>query len=158
MIDAAHIAFLRLGLAVSLASCGAGREVNLARGIACRLSADGARVVVFLPLRSSAALLADVAGNGRLAALFTQPSTHRSLQFKTDDACRCAIEPGDAAVIAANVDAFVLEVMPLGFTEAVIRHFFAYESQDLTALAFTPQTAFDQTPGPQAGQALGLAP
>jgi hypothetical protein len=43
----------------------------------------------------------------------------------------------------------------LGYTAAFGRALLDFDAADLVAVAFTPKTAFRQTPGPNAGAPLG---
>lgn len=154
MIEAAHATFIQSGVAISVATCGPARVCHLVRGIGCKLV--GERVAVFVPLPASGGLLADVAANGRIAVVFCQPSTNRTLQLKGRDACTLAAAPIDAAIRARQLDAFVLEVAPEGFPEAMVRPRFDYPPEQVVTLAFTPCEAYTQTPGPDAGAPLAL--
>ena len=62
---------------------------------------------------------------------------------------------GDVELAARYVDAFVGGLEPLGYPGAVIRAFLASRADDLVAVRFTPSVGFSQTPGPDAGAALG---
>jgi hypothetical protein len=43
----------------------------------------------------------------------------------------------------------------LGFARKAIETMLAFEPNDLCAATFTPSAAFSQTPGPNAGRAIG---
>jgi hypothetical protein len=86
--------------------------------------------------------------------VFSQPSTHRTIQLKGTDATLGPLEPGGTALIDANIDALVKDVAPLGYSEIFVRTLLAYEPEDLVEVTFTPTSAFAQTPGPQAGKRL----
>ena len=62
--------------------------------------------------------------------------------------------PGVPAVVAAYGTAFVACLRPLGFTEPMVRALLDCPDADLVAVAFTPEAAFNQTPGAQAGTPL----
>lgn len=106
----------------------------------------------------AAAVLDDIRRTGAIAAVFSRPSTHETLQLKGVDARIVPAEPGDDALARRYVDAFVAELVPYGYPEAVIRAFLTCPPEDLVAVQFTPVAAFSQTPGPQAGEPLGHAP
>lgn len=50
------------------------------------------------------------------------------------------------------------ELGRIGFSPDFAAAMLAHRFEDLSAIAFAPEQAFDQTPGPQAGQPLRVAP
>lgn len=154
VIDAELAAFMQLGVSLTVGSCDAANRPSIARAAGCSVQAGGRTVRVFISRVQAAALLAHVNETGRLAAVFSQPSTHRTLQIKGVDAC---VEPADAddlRMAARYRDAFVAELAQVGYSPALIRTLLACPDQDLVALRFTPVEAFSQTPGPNAGRSL----
>jgi hypothetical protein len=115
-------------------------------------------VRLFLLAEQACALLADIRLNGRIAVVFTRPTTHRSLQLKGDDATLAHLRPGDAARVADYRDAMVTELEGTGISEALTRALLAGDDDGLVAVEFTPAAAFVQTPGPDAGKPLEPAP
>ncbi|WP_341649408.1 hypothetical protein [Thauera humireducens] len=154
LLDAEQAAFICSGLSISAAACQPGALPNLARATGCRVSADRRTVTLLLSRPASAALLQDVAGTGRVAAVFSEPESHRTLQLKGTDAREVALEPGDPARAQHHVDRFVARLEPLGYPVEVLRTLLACAPEALTALAFTPSSGSFQTPGPEAGTAL----
>lgn len=103
----------------------------------------------------AAALIDDVRRTGSIAAVFSKPSTHETMQLKGTDARIVPTEPGDEALAQGYVEAFVAELVPFGYPASVIRAFLTCPPEDLVAVTFTVAAAFSQTPGPQAGEPLG---
>ena len=97
------------------------------------------------------------AGCARIAVVFSRPSTHRTLQLKADDARVRAATSDEAAIVATYVEAFGREIASLGHTDVQARTLFAFRADDLVAIDFTPNAAFEQTPGPKAGSPLKAA-
>ena len=85
--------------------------------------------------------------SGRIAVVFSRPTTHRTLQLKADDARVRAATPGEAAIVADYVDAFAREIGVMGHTAEQAGAMFQFRADDLVAIDFTPSAAFDQTPG-----------
>jgi len=83
------------------------------------------------------------------------PSTHQTLQLKGLDAEIVAPAAEDRSVCAAWQESFVAELLELGYEERFARGVFAGLTDELVAVRFTPDAAFEQTPGPSAGQQLG---
>ena len=154
LADEANFALLRTGFLVTVASRDAARVPSVTRALGCRVSPDRRRVTVFLLASQSATLRRDLRETGAIAAVFSQPSTHRTIQLKGSDATLGAIEPGDIELIDANAAAALANLVLSGFPESFARTLFAYDAPDLVAIGFTPETAFVQTPGPQAGRRL----
>ena len=126
---------------------------HVMRAVGCRLSTDRRRVTLLLTRAGSAQVLADLRDNGRIAVVFSEPSSHRTLQLKGVDA---EVAPGgaDAATLAQRyLQDFAAEIGQLGFA-AEVAHTMLRHDDDLVAVSFTPCEGYDQTPGPQAGQAL----
>ena len=153
--DEAHAAFMESGVSVHVASRGPGNVPSVARGLGCRVAPDRGRVTVFLSAAQAPDLLADLRASRMAAAVFSQPSTHRTIQVKGDDASVGALAAGDLARIAAYADALVRDLQALGYAEEFGRALIAFDPADLVAVAFTPGAAFQQTPGPNAGAPLG---
>lgn len=126
---------------------------HVMRAVGCRLSADRRRITVLLTRAGSAQVLADLQANGRIAVVFSEPSSHRTLQVKGSDAEIAACGPDDAALAQRYLLDFAGEIGRLGFAAEVAQTMLRHDD-DLVAVAFTPCEAFDQTPGPQAGQPL----
>jgi hypothetical protein len=99
-------------------------------------------------------LLADIRDNGAIAIVFSEPSTHRSVQIKGRDAAVAGATETDWRVIDAYRDAFVRELAPMGYDELLIHTLLSCAPADAVALRFTPSEAYLQTPGPGAGTPL----
>lgn len=143
------------------ATSGQDRAPHLMRAVGCRLSGPDAarlRVSLFLTRSSSQPLLRDVAVNGQIAVVFSEPTTARTLQLKGTDAVLEALQPGDLDLARAYVEKMIVELRAIGFTEETVRGVVSAHNTDLVVLAFTPTASFEQTPGPLAGQPLGAQP
>lgn len=154
MIDRDVLAFLEgRRVAVSIASRSEQFMPSVTRALGYRISADGTQVTVFVP-RQSERVLADLRATAQAAVVFTEPSTHRSMQVKGSDARITPLEEGDWPAVSAHADDLVAEICPLGYTEALVRKMTECTPQQIVAVRFTPSAAFGQTPGPRAGAAL----
>lgn len=149
-----QVAFICGGVGMSAAACRPGALPNLTRCTGARVSRDRQCVTVLVAATPAAAFLDDVRRTGSVAAVFSKPSTHETLQLKGTDARIAPTEPGDPALAARYLDAFVDALVPYGYPEPVIRAFLACAPEDLVAVQFTVAAAFSQTPGPQAGEPL----
>jgi len=129
---------------------------HLMRALGCRLSADRRVLTVWINPRPAAQVLADLRANGRIAVVCSEPTTHRTLQLKGDDAQ--VLECGDdgEALVERHLQRFTDELADIGLPAEVARTLLRRDD-GLVALRFTVRQAYDQTPGPQAGAALHAA-
>lgn len=147
-------AFLQLGVSVRLASSTAGRRPVTGRGIAVTVEDDRSRIRLMVAADACGALLEAVRATGFIAAAFTQPTTHRSIQFKGAGAVIVPLDDDAGDIADRHCRAFALELREIGFSEPFIASVCSYTPGSLVGILFTPNGAFDQTPGPRAGDAL----
>jgi len=155
VLDEAHAAFIQSGVSVVVASRDAHNTPTLVRAIACRVSADRRRVTVFFSASQSAALVADLRDAAPIAVVFSQPSTHRTIQLKGRNAAFMPLAAGDRERMSEQFELLVADLAAFGYPERVVRAFLDYAPDDVVAAAFTPAEAYAQTPGPGAGERLG---
>ncbi|HZV65643.1 MAG TPA: hypothetical protein VFG03_12135 [Telluria sp.] len=154
LFDVDQAAFMQRGISLNVGSCGTDLQPSVARAVGCRISADRRTVRLLVSARQAAAVIAHLEQGGALAAVFSEPSTHRTVQLKGQGAAVEAPVPGDLATVARYRDGLVEELRPLGFAPALVRALLACPDSDIVALCFTPCAAFSQTPGADAGRAL----
>lgn len=158
LFDEDHAAFIQHEVSVNVAARDDGNVPVLARAWACRPSADRRQVTVFLDIITAAEVLANLRQNGSIAVAVNRPDTHQSLQLKGSDAVVHALAAEDFFVAAAGRRSFFDHLQRLGWTAAFCEAFIPDRGEaDLAAVTFTVAAAFDQTPGPRAGQQLGEA-
>ena len=153
-LDETVLRFLDRSLSVNVATSDRDGRPLVARAVAARVAPGGERLTVLIDGRANAALVAAVAGTGRLAVVFTEPSTHRSIQIKDDAATVAAPTVEEAALPGPYIDGFIAELAGMGFTEAFVRAVMEFDPADLVALHLDPAAVFDQTPGPRAGERI----
>jgi hypothetical protein len=157
LIGAEQAAFLCGGVGVSAATCRPGALPNIARATGCRISPDRRVVTLLFAATPGAALLDDIRRTAAIAVVFTQPSTHRTVQLKGNDARIVPLEAGDLERVERYVRAFAADVAPFGFSEPYMRALLACLPDDLVGVQFTIAAAFSQTPGPHAGERLSAS-
>jgi hypothetical protein len=158
LFDADLAAFMQRGISLNLAGCGADLAPSVARAIGCRIDPGRTSVRLLVSQAQAACVLAHVRANGKLAAVFSESASHRTVQLKAVDAVVEAAGADDIAAVARYRDAFVAHVEPLGHPAPTIRALLACPDSDLCAIVFTPTEAYTQTPGAGAGQALRMTP
>ena len=152
-IDAELAAFLQSGISMHLATARGGVP-QVTRGAACRIAPDRRRVTVYVIPAQSVGVLDDIAANGAVAAVFTKPKSHRTVQLKGTDARIGSVGPEDEELVRAQVEAFRAELASIGFPERMGSTLALGGTGALLAVTFTIASAFVQTPGPGAGKAL----
>ena len=154
VLDAANAAFITSGVAIVVAGRDADHLPTAVRAVGCRVAPDNRRVAVFVPRSQATQVLENVRENREIAAVFCQPSTHRTIQIKSRDAVLVAVAPDDLAGIVAQTDRFIADIAKLGHAAELARAVVSYAPADLVGIEFAPHAAFAQTPGPRAGERL----
>jgi hypothetical protein len=154
VLDEEHAAFIQGGVSVVVATCDADLVPDVVRGCGCRVSADRRRVTVLVEPDRAGTVLEDIRGNGMVAVVFSQPSTHRTIQLKGTDAKLTRVTAADQAIATRHHAAWVAELTSIGYTADFASVVHGRAQQGMVAIAFTPTAAFQQTPGPGAGERL----
>ena len=156
VLDVAHARFIA-EQAVSSALCS--RDLancpSIAKAAACRVSEDRRRLTLLVDQQLAADVVRDLRAGHPVAAVMSEPATHRTLQVKAPRAEVTGVTPADREFARQHVETTVAHLVALGYEEAGIRTYFAYQPEQLVAVSFVPTAAFEQTPGPGAGRPLG---
>lgn len=143
-------------LAPGIAALGGTRDADggprVMRISAVRRAPDG-RIVVYVSVPEWLEALTHLCATGAIAATFCRSSDYRTVQLKGRDACVIALPDDErflAEYIAANTAALSSAIrIPVDHTRRLW-------STRAVAVAFTPESAFEGTPGPNAGRELPL--
>lgn len=155
VLDAAHARFIvDTAMSYALSARDAGNRPSIAKAAACRISADRQRLTLLVDQQLAADVVRDLRAGSPVAAVFSEPATHRTLQVKGLRAEVAAVTPADREFARQHLEATVAHLVPLGYEEAGIRAYFAHQPEQLVAVSFVPVAAFEQTPGPDAGRPL----
>jgi hypothetical protein len=154
ILDAAHAAFFQIGVSMGIAACTADAVPVHVRAIGCRISADRRQVTMFVPARQAEPVLRCIRESGAVAAVFTEPSSHRTVQVKARDAQRVPLQAGDLERVEAYREAFAQELERIGFPREIVATLLACPAGEIVGIRFTPAEAYSQTPGPKAGEPL----
>ncbi|MFZ5722526.1 MAG: hypothetical protein ACOY33_02580 [Pseudomonadota bacterium] len=143
------------GISITVSARDARRVPSLMKALGCRVAADGKRISLLLEAHAARQLLADVVATRQVAAVFSLPRTHRTLQLKGDEAVVGELQTGDRELIVHHAEAFAASLVPLGYRrEFALAVHGVMPGAELCALTFTVRDAFAQTPGPGAGVRL----
>ena len=152
----AETALMQRGVSILVAASNPQRRASVAHAVACRVRQlpTHSEVTVLLRPSQCAALLTDIRRSAQVAVAFCLPSTHKTLQLKARDAQLVPPQPEDRFLVQRSAQAFGDDIALINEPAELGRQIFAGDEGDLVALQFTPLTAFDQTPGPRAGERL----
>jgi hypothetical protein len=151
------IAMVVGGVSTIASACDAALRPSLMRAVGSTINADGSLVTVFLARRQSRQLLQNLATTGRIAVVFSQPSSHRTLQVKADRVHTRPMTEADRPLLDRYLVAMEKELKTVGVEPHFTRAMLAYTVDDVVAVQFAPAEAFDQTPGSRAGARIGAA-
>jgi hypothetical protein len=154
LIDEELAGFLQSGISMHAASVGPGNVAHITRVAGCRVAPDRRSVTLYLVESQGRELLEQVRANGAIAVAFTKPKSARTVQLKGSDARLVPVRPQDAIDVDRQVGAFDADLREIGFPDRFGWTLAGGSSLGLAAVAFTPSSAFVQTPGPSAGKAL----
>jgi hypothetical protein len=150
-------AMMARGVSVIVASRDAALRPSIMRAVGSRVEAGGGDITVYLARPQSRQVLQDIAATGQIAVVFSEPSTHRSVQLKASRVEMRSADGDDAPVLERYLRSMEHEVQQVGFPPPLTRAMLAHRLEDVVALRFTPEQAFEQTPGPRAGLPVGAA-
>jgi len=149
------VALIADGISAIVGSSDATLRPSIMRAVGSAITPDGATVTVYLARRQSRQLLQNLSSTGRIAVVFTQPHSHRTIQVKSGHVRLRPADASDQPVLQRYLAHMEHEIGLVGFDAAFTRQMLAYDLADLVAVSFEPSDAFDQTPGPRAGGRIG---
>jgi hypothetical protein len=147
------VSFVHSGVAVTVATCDEGLKPAITRGWGPEVSADARVLALLVAAPPGSPTRENLEGNGAIVVGFGLPTVARAVQLKgVVDAVR---EPQSAELERAeqHLRSFCAEAGQLGIPERLARRMFPQRST-LVSVTFPIEEAFDQTPGPTAGQRL----
>ena len=148
------LAMMARGVSVIVGSRDLALRPSVMRAVGSHVAPDGGTITVFVARRQSRQLVQDVATTGHVAVVFSEPATHRTVQVKATRAVLRNAEPAEEPVLARYLASMEHEVQRVGYAPAMTRAMLAHRLDDVVAISFEPEQAFDQTPGPRAGALL----
>lgn len=154
-LNSALVAFLTSHLSIHVAASDGNGIATLVRGLGCRIADDEpSRVRLLMSRPQSEPVLRAVDANGRIAAVFSEPESHRTIQLKGVDARQESPEAADHALLSPYIDEMSRRLKAIDTPEPFVRALLACSPGELAVVSFTPQDLFGQTPGPKAGERL----
>jgi len=154
LLSPTHIALIAQGVSAIVSSRSADLRPSIMRAMGTQISPDGQRITIFLRPSQSAQLLADIDAGGPIAVVFSDPPTNRTLQLKAGGAHMHPATASDRAILRRYLVSMQHLVGQVGYGPDYVAAMLSTPPDDLVALEFTPEAAFDQTPGRHAGSPL----
>lgn len=154
LLDETQIRFLTQRVSILMGSCSAEGIPSVVRAYGCRVSPDRRSLTVFLAVKHSDAVLKDLRAGAAVTAVFSKPSTHGTLQLKGTHAHIVPLAEGDRELMRVYGQSFRDELSSIGCLESFTQGITAGAEEEAIGVSFTPTAAFEQTPGPSAGQPL----
>jgi hypothetical protein len=150
-IDGKLKEFIESGVATLVGTGDARSRPQIAYGWAPRVVDQSGVMEVFIERARAGKTLANLRSNGHIAVTLAHPVSVRSVQFKGK--FRAVTEPTDEDknYVQERREDFVTSTSLVGDPPAIIR---ALWLDDVQIVSSTVESAFDQTPGPNAGQPL----
>jgi hypothetical protein len=140
---------------IVLAAVGQDQRSAIARGLGCAVLSDHQRLRLWVDTAQAAELLEALGTQPRLAVVFSEPPTHRTLQLKGQ---LLAIEgPADELglkLATEHAEGFATVIGALGFPGDLALALVGPQPQRLGSLLFAADAAYEQSPGPRAGLRL----
>lgn len=154
LLSSEHIALIASGVSTIVASRDAQHQPSIMRAVGASITPQGDSITVFLNRSAAAQLLADLRATGRIAVVFSEPSTHRTVQVKAGHVLLREALTADNELLHRYLDAMEVQLQRVGFGPRHTRTMLAHRPEDVVAVSFSPEQAYDQTPGPKAGASL----
>jgi hypothetical protein len=153
-LDPATAEFITGVTSMSIATRDARLMAAVGKACGCTVSSDRRALTVLFDGSQSPRIAADLAAGSPVAAVFSLPATHRTVQIKGARASVAPASPTQQVRARLHVDAIVEHLIPLGYSEPALRMFFGFSPEALLAVNFAPTAVFAQTPGPRAGERI----
>ena len=154
LIDEETAAFLQQPVSINVATRDHANRPAVARAAGYRLNPERNRLLLFLSSKNNQRLLDNLRANRMLAVVFSRPTTHKTIQFKGDDGRILALSAEDPPAIEAYRTLFQQELRSIGYPQTFCDAIFPSVDEKFVAIEITPQRAYSQTPGPDAGRKL----
>lgn len=144
--------FLAPGVMSFVSTRDAQGNPNVTRTLGARFAPDGRTLIVYPAVPEGLTALANIADNGHVAFLACRSRDYNTIQFKGRDA-RIVSFPDDDTFVREFAALNRQAIKDIGIPGVVVDRLASYEA---VAVAFTPEQAWNQTPGAHAGRELPL--
>ena len=154
-LDAEQVRWILYGGAtMTVASRSAAMRPSIGQVLGCRVEAGSSRLTLFLLASRSRAAVADMRAGREVALVMTRSSTTRSLQVKAPGATEVPMTDPDRDRVRDYIEIVVRQWAQDGVPPAFTRTLLVSGPGPILAFEIEMAQAFDQTPGPRAGESL----
>lgn len=149
------IALITGPVAIAVASRDDGHVPSLCHAYGCRWDAREQSLRIFVLADEARPVLANIAANREVAAVFSDVRTLRSLQIKGRNGHTLPFDAKDARLRQSHYRQTADGLLAAGYPAGPAQGYFDVPPRPaFITLAFTPTDIFQQTPGPGAGDRL----
>jgi hypothetical protein len=154
-LPAELVDFVESGVSVLIGTRDAGLRPEAQRAVGCVVRSDRQVLALLVPELTGTRTLANLAAGSAVAVTFSRIVDHRTVQVK--GACVGVRAAGAAEVEAARryVSAFTEALYFIGMSRATARRL---RIEPLHVVEMVVGELFEQTPGPSAGERMGVRP
>ena len=131
------VALIAKGVSCIVGSRDAQLRPSLMRAVGSRI--DGGGITVFVARSHSRQLLQDIAATGHVAAVFSEPTTHRTVQLKATRAQMRNATAADQPDLARCMDCLEKELQAIGYASGLAGNLLAHRLEDIVAVTFEPE-------------------
>ncbi len=118
------------------------------RGVAVVVHPDGEAVTVYVPVATAAETIANIATNGRVAVVSSEPVSHSTVQLKGRVRGVRVAGQEEADPVQGHFERLVDALDSVGLPRRISR---TMSRWPVFAVDLTVEAIFEQTPGPRAG-------
>lgn len=155
VLDEYNAGFIQKYVSINIAARDDRNVPSVTRAYGCRVVPDRSQVMVYICETGNSRLITNLTSNGVIAAVFSRPTTHETLQLKTSDAHMVyPLAEVDYQIINEYRQFMVEELALIGYPASFVNALVPGAEVISHGVLFTPQHAFVQTPGPNAGRKL----
>lgn len=137
---------------IAVAALSFGRRPLVGKGVGFVFTDGRLRITTRKP--SNDKLIEAVLRGSPIAATFSRPTTHGSLQFKARSARLDEPDKDDYLAAERQRERFFSELIECAYPPGFTERYTAFAPHELIVVEFDPDETFDQTPGPAAGARL----
>ena len=156
VLEPTLVEFLTSHLCIIVSASRDQRSPTVVNGIGCRVDAERAKITVLFSRNQGETVIRAIKANQKIAVVFSQPESHRTMQLKGLDAIVTEPTDDDRALLGPYQKRISQRLSVYGVSEIYAHTLWSCDPDDLVTVSFTPVTAFRQTPGESAGDKMPL--